>query len=239
MTRAGIALVALVMSSAALAGCSNDSPNEAATGSSSAEPSLSFRYVARGSDGYIDQVVWITNPGSTAVVPRVEYTALDAYGDVLPDVTVTAAFGSDRQLMVVPSGESFDVLQFEGPGADSVEGVRSEVAASATSDLVEPEAVIPVAALDANGAEVSKFEPMTAVGLENPYTTAVHVRVVCIVYGPHPDDRPEPAIEITELVPSVELAGGTTAKLLIDTDAAELFAERGSACHSLKAHLTP
>ncbi|MEQ1702018.1 MAG: hypothetical protein ABMA25_18060 [Ilumatobacteraceae bacterium] len=199
MRTASRLLIALALSSAGVVGCSNDSP----TGSSTAESSLTFRYVGLGDDGYIDQVVWITNPGRTAAVPRVEYTALDADGDVLPDVTVTTAFGSDRELLVVPSGETFDVLQFDGPGADSVEGVRSEVSASTSSDFVEPEAVIPVIALDATGTEISKFEPMTAVGLENPYTTVVHVRVVCIVYGPHPDDRPEPAIELTELVPRV------------------------------------
>ena len=173
------------------------------------------------------------------MVPLVEYTALDADGDALPEVTVTTAFGSDRQLLLVAPGGSIDVLQFDGPGADKVEGVRSEVMKSTSAALTETDTVIAVTPFDAAGTEVTKFDPFTEVMLDNPYSTAVHVRVVCLIYDTPAEGRPEQASEITELLPRVELAVGASTGFPIGAAVAQMFADRGLACHSLKAHLTP
>ena len=72
---------------------------------------LRFEYTRTTGPGYMDQTLDILNTGLSAVVPTLEFTAVDRLGAPLPDVTVTTVFGSHRGDMVVPAeGWSFGPL---------------------------------------------------------------------------------------------------------------------------------
>ena len=100
-------------------------------GGGAQEPSprdLTFEYRAYGGDDQIDQVLEITNDGTTAVVPTLDITPLDKSGQPIPGVKVSSAYGSERGERVVPAYfTDIDLLHFEGERAGDVRDVRVRV----------------------------------------------------------------------------------------------------------------
>ena len=188
--------------------------------------------------GYIDQTVTLEYSGSGLVTPIVEYVALDAAGDPVEGVTVTAAFGSDQGELAISSPGGFDVLAFHGDRvAEVVDVDATVVSAEALAGEAAAGPADPIPLFD--GDAVTKFDLFDAVEIENATDRAVAARVVCVVYDFPAPGEAQQAEEITVLVDRVEIPGDSTAIANVDDGFLFAAAERGFGCDSLKAHLTP
>ncbi len=212
----------------------------ACTSSSNPTPEAAVRvtYEDIAPSGYIDQTVTLEYSGSGLVTPIVEYVALDAAGDPVEGVTVTAAFGSDQGELAISSPGGFDVLAFHGDRVTEVVDIDATVVSAKVlggGAAAGPADPIPLF----DGDAVTKFDLFDAVEIENATDRAVAARVVCLVYDFPTPGEAQQAEEITVLVDRVEIPGDSTAIANVDDGFLLAAAERGFGCDSLKAHLTP
>jgi hypothetical protein len=143
-----------------------------------------FRYTAMAGEDQIDQVLDIRNDGRHAIRPTLKITPLDAFGQAMPDVTVTTAFGSDRGQQVIAAGfTDYDILHFDGDRAADVRDVRVEIAKLKQADYPEMTREVTVDRFDA-GRKVEDFDAQfDAVQLHNPNDDALPIKVVLIAWG--------------------------------------------------------
>ncbi|MFN8022091.1 MAG: hypothetical protein U0Q03_11240 [Acidimicrobiales bacterium] len=200
---------------------------------------LEAKYVDIGAAGFIDQTVSFNNPGDVALVPRVRYSALDADGNAVPGIDVTAAFGSDRSLLVVPATGYFDVLTFAGDRVAEVVDVDVEILDVATADGYELGQVAEPEALASDGSLLTKFDAFSQVALTNSSEEDAYFRVVCLVYDSPAPGNAQQAVEVSVVVEATLVAAGRRAVLPVSAAFAARTARLGYGCDSLKLHPTP
>ncbi|MEU4214431.1 hypothetical protein [Actinoplanes sp. NPDC026623] len=222
------AAAALVVVLAAL-GCTSPSRS---TSEATGPDQLEFEFDRINPPGHMDQTLLIANSGTSAVIPTLEITPVDRGGAVLPGVTVSTAFGTDRGKVVVPARKTtIDVLAFAGDGAANVADVRVSVQEMTTVAFPAAPQDVVVEAVDAAGQSTSKFSTFDAVALANPNSEKVSVGVVCMLWGESPDGQPQ---QVHEVIPvgftSIARNGSATIRATGD-------AKNG--CGSLKAFFSP
>lgn len=193
---------------------------------------LQLDYRGRADAGMIDQTVSITNLSATsAAAPTLSFVALDASGEPLEGVSVTTLFGSDRGQVVVPAAaDVFDILRFEGTGADRVEDVEAtveEVRTLGDMGSAYPE----VEYLDGAGRPVESTFDAARVRVRNPGAKGYTVRVVGIEWTQPPPGRPQQALGATPLGEAVEVDADSTVEVAIPVRLRERFG-------SLKAYIS-
>ncbi len=176
-------------------------------------------------------MVEFSNRTKQALVPVVSYRALDKNGRAL-DVRVRTAYGSDAGRLVVPSGNAYDILIFEGAGADQVRDVQVEIELSHSPAMASARRDVTLTLLY-RGQPADKFAGFDGIALANPNQEPVTARVVGLIYD-HPRAVATQQIqECVELVRRVEVPAGESAAFAIAPDHA------GRGFHSVKVHLTP
>lgn len=200
---------------------------------------VSAEYVDIGATGFIDQTVTFDNRAGVALVPQVSYRALDARGNAVPGIEVTAVFGSDRSLLVIPPTGYFDVLTFAGDRVREVVDVEVEITGIATVDGYELGKVIEPEPLGPDGSSRTKIDPFSQVALTNTSDRDVYFRVVCLVYDSPETGNAQQAVEVSVVVEPTRVAAGQRVVLPVSTAFAERTAELGFGCDSLKLHPTP
>lgn len=145
----------------------------------------------------IDQTVTITNSSDVAAVPTLSFVALDDEGRQLEQVDVSTVFGSDRGMVVAPAQfEVFDILRFEGTGADRVADVAVAVEAIRSFEdtgIAYPE----VEYLDAAGRTAPTPSQAEIVRVQNPGRQDYVVRLVGVRWGVPTAGRPQQARRVT------------------------------------------
>lgn len=206
-------MLGTVLSAALLAGCGPIATAPVAGATAAGDPAsmpqartpapsagdLTFSYHRHGSgDETIDQTLHIDNAFKQSVVPVLALTALDAHGDVLPQVKVSTVYGSDHGALDVPYGEGMDILRFSGVGEHQVADVRVAVR-SVTAAQTRAGGYDPAQTLDAHGRAVSRFSGFSAVSVTNPDAYAVTVRVVYLVYDQPVDNQTQQAVVVVPI----------------------------------------
>jgi hypothetical protein len=154
---------------------------------------LTFRFRSISGPGFMDQVVDIGNPGGTAVAPTLAFVPLDRDGREMRDITVRTAYGSDRGMVVVPPHFSaYDVLAFVGLRSRQVMQVRAIAGSKArAASPAMPATELHAQRVDSSGNPVQVLKPFTALHVANPNSTAVSVRLVCIIWEQPPPGSPQ------------------------------------------------
>lgn len=144
---------------------------------------LSFTYHrhAAGTET-IDQQLEIHNSYPHSVLPVLEFTAVDAHGQVMPQVKVASVYGSDRGSLVAPYGYTIDILRFSGQGEHQVADVRVVVHSVTTARIRAGLHYANAQARDSKGKDVSKFSRFSSVTVSNTDDFPVSVRIVYLVY---------------------------------------------------------
>lgn len=174
----------------------------------SAAADLRFAFELLAGENEIDQTVTIENPGDSSLAPVVEYTALDAAGDPMPDINVRTAYGSDRGRLVVPADWAvLDVLRFEGPGARDVEDVEVRVREAAEVAIEPPTEEPEIQRLD-RGRPVEYENFFDAFRVTNPGDTEIDLRVALIEYELPPEGESQQWVHVTELAPLTAVPAG-------------------------------
>ncbi|MDF3293396.1 hypothetical protein [Streptomyces silvisoli] len=201
---------------------------------------LSFSYRSMGKDGYINQVLTITNHKSVNFAPDLAVTPEDSLGQVLPDLRVTTAFGSDRgNLVVPPNGTSFDILAFHGSASAKVRKVKVQIKALNQVDSPAGPETVATQAADANGQPVNKFADFDQVFLMNPNKTPVTVRIAYLVYDQPPSNVPQQTISVTPIGGLIEVpAQGSTVVHVFGAAKAAVHKYSNGPAVSLKAYLS-
>jgi hypothetical protein len=143
-----------------------------------------FKYTSIAGNGQIDQILDIQNAGQHAIRPTLKITPLDGFGQEMPDVTVTTAFGSDRGQRVIAAGfMDFDILHFEGDRAADVRDVRVAITKLKQARYPAMTEEVTVDRFEA-GRKVDDFDlPFDAIQLHNPNADALAIKVVLIAWG--------------------------------------------------------
>ena len=180
-------IAALLALTAALAGCRMEAaPTRAGD--------LSFEYRAIGGDGYMDQVLEITNHGESAVVPKLEITPLDKAGQPITGLKVTSAFGSERSGRVLPADfTDYDVLKFEGERATKVRDVDVTVARLEEVDYPTVYREVTVERFDDGRVVRAGDATFDAIELTNTNPNDLPLRIALIGWARAPRGAPQQA----------------------------------------------
>jgi hypothetical protein len=155
------------------------------------QANLSFAYFGVAETGMIDQTVTITNSADVAAIPTLSFVALDDEGRQIKHV------GSDQGLVVAPAQfEVFDILRFEGDGAERVADVA--VAVEAVTSVADKGMAYPeVEYLDATGRTVPTPTLADIVRVTNPGRQDYVVRLVGVRWDVPPAGRPQQARRVS------------------------------------------
>jgi len=145
----------------------------------------------------ISQTLDIKNDDDKSLLPVLAFTPLDAHHHVLPQVKVSAVYGSDRGTLAVPYGYGYDILRFSGPGEHAVADVRVAVRSVRLAPHRAGIHEVEVQPLDASGAKVDKFSRFTALRLTDQDGFDVYVRVVYILWDQPTGDNSQQAVSAT------------------------------------------
>lgn len=197
-------LTLVIVATLTIAGCgSSDAPERSAD-----TPELRFDFELESDPGFISQTLTIENPGASSLAPVLEFTALDAAGEPMPDIRVRTAYGSDKGRVVVPADWAvLDVLRFEGPGAREVEDVAVRVSRADEVAIERPSEEPEVQRL-AHGRPVEYADLFDSFRLTNPGDAEVKVRVALIEYEDAPEGESQQWVRVTQLAPLTTLAAG-------------------------------
>lgn len=203
-----------------------------------AEASLSFHYVGdSGVDQTMNQQLEIKNGLRESLAPVLSFTALDKNHQVLPQVTVSTVYGSDRGNLVAPYGTSIDILRFSGTGEHDVADVRVTVQSAAAARIPAGEYDVKTQALDGQGREISRFERFSAVRLTNEDDFPVSVRIAYILWDQPPTGTTQQAVEVTPVGGLTEVPAHGTSVVQVTGDAVAAVARNsGGPAVSLKAY---
>lgn len=222
----------LILTSLWLNACSgSDRDSEASVG----DVVTSYEDIAP--PGFIDQTVEFSNRTNVAIAVTAEFTALDIEGEPVPGITVATAFGSDRGLLVVPPAGFYDILTFDGERVRDVTDVDIDVTAMRNVEgfaLVGEVEPIPIS----DGVEVTKFDVFSDIRVQNPSSSDIAVRIVCIDYDSPDPGEAQQAVEIIEVVDLISLPPKSTESVSVSSQFADRTAQLGFGCSSLKAHPT-
>ncbi|KAA1416443.1 hypothetical protein F0U44_19220 [Nocardioides humilatus] len=195
---------ALLLLTSGCAGLDLQKPGEQA----SEDTDLAFDYVAVGGTGTIDQTLTITNSSDEAAVPTLSFVALDSSGRPLPRVEVSTVYGSDSGLVVAPADyEVFDILRFEGAGADRVEDV--DVTVESVDSFPDAGTVYPtIDYLSSSGRSVPYPSQAATVRVKNPGAHDYAVRLVGIAWNRPAPGHSQQAQSVTPVGSLVKVPAG-------------------------------
>lgn len=188
----------------------------------------------------MNQTLAITNVTSVNYAPFLTFVAVDKSGVVLPAVTVSAVFGSDRGALVVPARNSVvDVMRFSGEGVDRVADVRATVTDALFVEYPPITAGPIVTPLDGSGAVVTRNDVFTRVRVGNDNDGPISIRLIYIIWDMPPEGRTQQA-ERTEPIGDLVIvaAHGKTEVAVAPDDAALIRRSSGTAPTSIKAYLS-
>lgn len=178
------------------AGCS---PTGDDAGGAEAARDLTFEYFGVADSGMIDQTLTIQNDSADAVTLTVSLVALDNAGNPLETVRVGTVYGSDRGLVTAPARfEVFDILTFNGVGADRVADVDVQVQSVRTSDdrgMAYPA----LEYLDAHDQIVPTPDLAKKVQIQNSGSQDIVVRLVGIEWNMPSPGRSQQALRVTSV----------------------------------------
>jgi hypothetical protein len=155
---------------------------------------LRFQYTAIGADDEYDQVLTIDNDGLGAVAPKLKITPLDGGGRPIEGLKVTSAFGSTRGTMIIPAYyKDWDILKFEGEGAEDVRDVQVEVEKLEQVDYPDmPEGGVIVERFLNEGKPSKDFDdPFDSVELRNPNEEDETVKLALFAWRKKQGDAPQ------------------------------------------------
>ena len=206
---------------------------------SAEEPQFEFVYRASTGEGFMDQVLDISNPGDRSYAPILGLEAVDETGAVL-DVTVTTVFGSNRGYVVVPArGFATDILRFNGAEVDRIADVWATVFSAVEVKFPTAPVEPVVTPLDSSGAEVTRNDVFTRVRVGNDNDDPVAVRLVYVVWDVPGTGRTQQAEFTVPLGGLVTVPARGETEVAIDPgDAAVIEQRAGTAPASIKAYFS-
>ena len=161
---------------------------------------LGFLFESRAPEGQMDQILTITNPGSSVLTMQADITPLDADGEPVRGVRPVSHYGSTEGRMVLIPGDNIDVLGFLGDDAARVHDVVVEVRGTEPVDFPEVGALVVSEPLGADGRPVETYvEPFTSVRLHNRNPVDVPARVAVILWAPTQPDAPQQPVVVVDL----------------------------------------
>ncbi len=194
---------------------------------------FTVQYVARGTDGALDQTLTITNATETSVMPTLRFRPINMYGLALPHVVTIGVNGSHAGRAILPAGGALvDVLRFDGQGADQVRFVEVEVAEVEEVDLPGPVQPCRAVMIDMDQKATAASEQFWGIGLVNPNPFGVTMRISLVrLEDPH-GEAPRQVENVVTLQDDVDLASESNHVIWLPEDVRGGF-------HEVMHHLVP
>ncbi|WP_157411195.1 MULTISPECIES: hypothetical protein [Actinoplanes] len=177
----------LALTTALLVGCT--ATPQAAPEVIDLASTLSFDFLLEQDDG-MDQILKITNSGQQAVAPVLRFTALDKAGEPIPGVVAYSVFGTERGRLVVPAGDTYELMRFSGKREAEVADVAVRIEKAPQADFPAVRAGVAATPLDEAGKKADLDAETARVRLTNDNEAPVTVRVLYAVWE-MPENRPE------------------------------------------------
>ena len=167
--------VVLIVCSASISSCGSADVSD---------DGLRFRFLPGEEVGVISQQLVMANDSDHGQAMKLQITAEDEEGNVMPRVRVHTAFGSDvGGLAIGAHSTAFDVLRFSGPGFRGVADVNVRVVSTRAVAAVPREDIDFIFSREGpDGAPTESGTPTRAVTLANPSRQKVRLRVVGLEY---------------------------------------------------------
>jgi hypothetical protein len=167
---------------------------------------FTVRYVPLGPDGSPDQLLTIQNNTEASVLPTLGFTARDIWGRELPHVVTQAVNGSHLGGPLLPAGGTLrDILRFDGPGYRDVRAVDVELVAVEEIDHPALEGDIRVVMIDLEQKATDEPEEFWGIGVVNPNTFGVTVRISLIEFEERDRDNPRQVVDVFTLQEDVDM----------------------------------
>lgn len=185
-----------------------------------------MKYVPIATDGGPDQVLTIENHTDVSVMPTLAFTPISVYGQELPNVVTQTVHGSHRGGPVLPAnGMLRDILRFDGPGSRHVRGVNVELASVEELDhpAMEQETRSVMIDLDQKATDIP--EEFWGIGLVNPNSFGVTVRVSLLEFEERERDFPRQVVDVVTLQDDVDLASVSNHVIWLPEDVRGQFHE--------------
>ncbi|GAB3147744.1 hypothetical protein GCM10027290_31500 [Micromonospora sonneratiae] len=200
---------------------------------------LSYDYYPSYGEGYMNQLLSISNHTQQSVVPTLALQALDTHGKVLQDVSVTTVFGSDRgKVVVLPNGAT-DVLIFNGANLERVADVRVVARQMEVIEFPRAEVDVRTEPLDAAGRSVTRNDLFKSVVLYNDNPAPVTVRLVYIVWDVPLPDRTQQAQQVVPVGDLISVPGKGSVTVPMDGEAGAVIERTaGYAPASIKVYFS-
>lgn len=187
---------------------------------------FSISYVPLATDEGPDQVLTITNHTDVTVVPTLAFTAFDVYGRELPHVVTQTVHGSHRGGPLLPAGGSLrDILRFDGQGSRQVRGVQVELAAVEELDHPALEQDTRSVMIDLEQKATDEPADFWGIGLVNPNSFGVTVRVSLLEFEERERDFPRQVVDVVTLQEDVDLASESNHVIWLPEDVRGQFHE--------------
>ncbi len=164
-------------------------------------------------------------------MPTLGFTARDLWGRELPHVTTQTVHGSQLGGPLLPAGGTLrDILRFDGPGNRDVRAVDVELIA--VEELHHPalEGDIRVVMIDLEQKATDDPEEFWGIGIVNPNTFGVAVRVSLIEFEERERDYPRQAIDVFTLQDDVDMPSVSNHVIWLPDDIRGQF-------HAVESHL--
>lgn len=156
-------------------------------------------FALQGANGMLDLMMTLHLRGRTTAVPIMAYTALDAQGRELPDVTVHSCYGSTEGYLALTPGENTDLLYLRGAEVHRTADVQGRVVE--LREQARPENPVTQAiGVDDAGNELPSGGGFARVVVRNPEPAEAFCRVVAVALD-SPAEGPQGALEVVPLTP--------------------------------------
>jgi len=187
---------------------------------------FSLNYVPVATDGGPDQVLTIENHTEVSVLPTLAFTPISVYGHELPNVVTQTVHGSHLGGPLLPAGGKLrDILRFDGPGSRQVRGVRVELAAVEEIDHPALEQDTRSVMIDLEQKATDEPADFWGIGLVNPNSFGVTVRVSLLEFEERERDFPRQVVDVVTLQEDVDLASVSNHVIWLPEDVRGQFHE--------------
>jgi len=194
---------------------------------------FAVRYVPIAKDGGPDQVLTLENNTDVSVLPTLSFTPRNMWGRDLPHVVTRTVNGSHRGGPILPAGGALrDVLRFDGPGCHDVRSVGVELVAAEEIDHPPLEQPTTSVMIDLDKKATDSPEDFWGIGLVNPNSFGVSVRVSLLQFEDRERDNPRQVVDVVTLQEDVDLASMSNHVIWLPEDVRGRF-------HEVEHHLRP
>lgn len=198
-------------------------------------PSSPFtvRYLPLGAEGSPDQLLTIQNNTDVSVLPTLGFTARDLWGRELPHVATQTVHGSHLGGPLLPAGGTLrDILRFDGPGSRDVRGVDVELVDVEELDHPALEGEVRVVMIDLEQKATDDPAEFWGIGVVNPNTFGVTVRISLVEFEERERDHPRQAVDVFTLQDDVDMPSVSNHVIWLPEDVRGQF-------HAVEHHLRP